>query len=196
MTDLTTRELVKSYLGGESSADDAILDVLITAASGFLEHYCGRVLVAGAQASYAFDYQCAETLFLSPYEFATVTAVANGDGQALVLGTDVRTMPKARGASDPITWIETLSGSGRAFSIGSNGQHEDAITVTGQIGMLTAPDAFLQHCATKVAAHAYRTRDTGAEKAFNPEIGQVLYRHALNSHEWDILATYRKLLVA
>src|SRR5205823_227260 len=107
-------------------------------ASRMLDSYCGRTLVAGASAGYTFDYQHGMRLFLSPYEFATVTAVTNGDGSALTIGTDLRTMPKNRGFADPISWLEMYDDAGKVFLVTLGGRKQDAITVTGTLGMLAA----------------------------------------------------------
>lgn len=198
MTDYTSTATVKTYLGGTSTADDTLIATIVTAASRFLDSYCGRTLVAGNSAAYTFDWQHPQRLFLSPYEFATVTAVTNGDGSALAIGTEVRTMPRTRGQTDPITWLEALIAGSKFFQPSSTGGgRQDAITVTGRLGMLAAADELLAFYATKIAAHLYRIRDTGAEKSYVPELGQTIARQALTDAEFATLnATYRKVLVA
>lgn len=75
MADLTTAADVKTYLGITSSSDDALLAVLVTAASGYFETMAGRAIVA-ASATDTFMGDGAQFYVPDLYPVQSVTSLA------------------------------------------------------------------------------------------------------------------------
>lgn len=74
MADLTTLAIVKEWLRETGSANDALIQRMLSAASGFVEEYCGRTLTEAAYDEY-LDGNGKGSIYVVNYPISVVTSV-------------------------------------------------------------------------------------------------------------------------
>jgi len=164
---LVTTAIVKTYLGISSSNDDDLLDDCIENAQGIIEAFTHRVFDVSSATVKKFDAQADVNgrvlSFTSGLELAAEpTAVANGDGTALVADTDYVVTPTN---AYPAYGLTMLQSSSNYWQGKSNGDMINAISVTGKWGYTVSgsvPKDIVQ-AATRLSAFLYRQRDTNAD---------------------------------
>ena len=132
---LVTRADVKTYLGIASTDDDDLLDDLIASAESIVADITHRIFDATSSVK-KFDAEAdvidATLYFSSGLELAgEPSAVSNGDGSALVADTDYVMVPLNR---FPAYGLQMLPSSSSYWQGKSNGDHVNAISVTGVWG--------------------------------------------------------------
>jgi len=161
---LVTRADVKTYLGIASTDDDDLLDNLIASAESIVAEFTHRTFDASSSTK-KFDADADienETLYFSSgFELAgEPSAVSNGDGTALVADTDYVMVPLNR---FPAYGLQMLPSSSNYWQGKSNGDHVNAISVTGSWGYSTSAPNDVVQAAKRLSAFLYRQRDTNAD---------------------------------
>jgi len=107
------------------------------------------------------DVEGATLYFSSGFELAgEPSAVSNGDGTALVADTDYVMVPLNR---FPAYGLQMLPSSSSYWQGKSNGDHVNAISVTGSWGYSTSAPNDVVQAAKRLSAFLYRQRDTNAD---------------------------------
>ena len=155
---------VKSYLGIASTADDALLTTLLTAAQAAIDAYTHRTFEAPVDTVRRFDAELdtseAHTLLdWTPYglDLAQITSIVNGDGVTIPVDAYVlepRHYP-------PYYGIKLKVSSGLYFEDDANGDHENAIAVTGRWAYSVTAPADVAHACVRWATYLYRQKDSG-----------------------------------
>ena len=161
---LVTRADVKTYLGIASTDDDDLLDDLIASAESIVADITHRIFDATSSVK-KFDAEAdvidATLYFSSGLELAgEPSAVSNGDGTALVADTDYVMVPLNR---FPAYGLQMLPSSSSYWQGKSNGDHVNAISVTGVWGYSATPPSAINQAAKRLSAFLYRQRDTNAD---------------------------------
>ena len=161
---LVTRADVKTYLGIASTDDDDLLDDLIASAESIVAEFTHRTFDASSSVK-KFDAEAdveGPTLYFSSgFELAgEPSAVSNGDGTALVADTDYVMVPSNR---FPAFGLQMLPSSSSYWQGKSNGDHVNAISVTGAWGYSTSAPNDVVQAARRLSAFLYRQRDTNAD---------------------------------
>ena len=160
---LVTRADVKTYLGIASTDDDDLLDDLIASAESIVADITHRTFDATSSVK-KFDAEAdvaGAILFSSGFELAgEPSAVSNGDGAALVADTDYVMIPLNR---FPAFGLQMLPSSSSYWQGKSNGDHVNAISVTGVWGYSATPPSAINQAAKRLSAFLYRQRDTNAD---------------------------------
>ena len=152
-----TRDELKAILGITGTGEDTVLDLMLEAASDYIDRTTGSFFSPVTTTRY-YDYQDRNILWLDR-PLHSLTSVTNGDGTTLTT-TEVRPMPLA---GPPYVWLETRWSSGVLFTPGTSGG-ESAHAVTGVWGHLDAsgntPSA-IRDLTLRVAAIFYNQRQYG-----------------------------------
>ena len=161
---LVTRADVKTYLGIGSTDDDDLLDDLIASAESIVGEFTHRTFDASSSVKKfdaEDDVEGATLYFSSGFELAgEPSAVSNGDGTALVADTDYVMVPLNR---FPAYGLQMLPSSSSYWQGKSNGDHINAISVTGAWGYSTSAPNDIVQAARRLSAFLYRQRDTNAD---------------------------------
>lgn len=166
MSDLTTTAKVKTHLGITSSADDALIGTLVTAASRIIEKYCDNAFNQATYTEY-YDGNGEPDLLLAHGPIISVTSLnvdsgrTYADATLLTEGSDfVSYKDEAR--------VEMLRGSGLAWAqedaVFPNAQQ--AVKIVYVAGYATIP-ADLELAANEMAAYLYNNR--GASMAVSSQ---------------------------
>lgn len=163
---LVTRADVKTYLGVSSTDDDDLLDDLIASAESIVKEFTHRTFDASSSTKKfdaEGDVEGATLYFSSGFELAgEPSAVTNGDGTALVADTDYVMVPLNR---FPAYGLQMLPSSSSYWQGKSNGDHVNAISITGVWGYSASgstPNDVVQ-AAKRLSAFLYRQRDTNSD---------------------------------
>jgi hypothetical protein len=161
---LVSRADVKTYLGIGSTDDDDLLDDLIASAESIVSEFTHRTFDATSSTK-KFDAEAdvegATLYFSGGFELAgEPSAVSNGDGTALVADTDYVMVPLNR---FPAYGLQMLPSSSSYWQGKSNGDHVNAISVTGSWGYSTSAPNDVVQAAKRLSAYLYRQRDTNAD---------------------------------
>ena len=180
MTDYTTLATIRSFGSFVSTGDDALLSAMITAASGMIDNYCGRVFATASPTD--------RTFYKDDGRFA---------GDTLHLDEDLA--EAAVTISDDPTVRYLPSNSFPAYAIVlTDGSWADPTVVNGYWGYTktTAPDD-IQIACLRLTKWLYELRETtqGTAVVVTPD-GQVLLPQGLPDDVKSILAPYRKVVVA
>jgi len=151
----TDLNALKTYLGIAVEAEDTLLERLIHAASAAVDSLCHRRFAAASDETRRFDALLdtdGRSLFLDA-DLCALTAVVNGDGQALDAG-DLLLLPRT---GPP--WHELrLKRSALAWWTYDD-TPENAIAVTGRWAYSATPPADIEQAAVRLAAFFYRQKD-------------------------------------
>jgi hypothetical protein len=183
-----TVETLKTYLGVEADADDALLGDLIGRASAAVDALCNRTFAADADSTRAYDALLdvdGRTLLLDR-DLCAVTSVVNGDDATIGAGEWVlwpRTGPP---------WSEVRLRRGSNVTWTYEDGPEGAIRVTGRWAYSSEPPADVVQATVRLAAWFYRQKDIGYEPA-RPTFAGVRYSSDLPADVVTLLAPYRRL---
>ena len=186
----TTLNSLKSYLGVETSADDALLGDLIGRASAAVDALCNRTFSAGEDSTRRFDALLdvdGRTLWLDD-DLCALTSVVNGDDLSIAPG-DLLLSPRT---GPPWSEIRLARSSAAVWTYDDT--PENAISVTGRWAYSVEPPADIVQATTRLAAWFYRQKDVGYEPA-RPTFGSVAYAADLPADVLTLLAPYRRLSV-
>lgn len=185
----TTTEL-RTYLGitAGSVADDALLNDLIFAASKWIDNYCHRWFEARAGTRL---YEITDTeghkLHLDE-DLLSVLLVRNGDSSATAFDTgdfDLLPLNCERKRIVRLIW--------------DNSWEQDSdyyISVQGNWGYSSEPDATIQECCKELAAYLYKLRDSQVfDVTAQPDIGVITIPKGMPQSAAVKLAPYVRLAV-
>lgn len=143
---LTTRDNVKQFLGITGTGDDALIDRLINAASGFIEQWTNRDFGA-ASYSEVRDGTGGAFMFASQRPVLSVTAVA----------VDGRSIPQSSGVSSPGFYF-TAEGVGLRGYTFTRGRGLRNVSFDYTAGYNVVPREIEQACIDLVS-FKYKERD-------------------------------------
>ena len=184
----TTLDSLKTYLGVETAADDALLGDLIGRASATVDALCNRSFRADDDTTRTFDAArdvSGRTLWLDA-DLCALTSLVNSDGTTIPPG-DLLLWPRT---GPPWSEIRLLRASNAAWTYDAG--PENAISVTGRWAYSVEPPADVVQATVRLAAWFYRQKDVGYEPA-RPTFAGVTYTADLPSDVRTLLAPYRRL---
>ena len=183
-----TREVVKQYLGIEldKTADDALLDGLISRAEKIIESYTGREFEDKTATKY-FDADDIEgrLLYLWGYDLLTITTLTNGDGTE-ISSDNYRLEPRNESPKWQIRLDEDTTWD---FD-----DSDDEVSIVGKWGYSANAPADIQHACIRLVSFLYRQKDTSAD-IDRPMItgdGVTIMPSALPQDVKSILDSYRR----
>lgn len=145
--DYTAKADVKAHVGiaTADTSKDTLIDALITAFSRAIDNFCHRQFYATTETR-VFDCPDGDRLWLDR-DLVSVTEMLNGDGDELVVGTDVLLWPYS---GPPYRRLDIIAGSGAAFTYTTTPQQ--AISIEGSWGYAaTTPTPIARACILWVA---------------------------------------------
>ncbi len=164
----------KSYLGiAASSNDDALLTVLIEAATAAIERYCDRCFAAPAARTRQFEaaLHASRTLLYLDSDLWQISSISNGDGAVLL--SDVLTLPD----QPPYLALLLRPEAGYCW--------QGTIAITGYWAYSAVPPAPVVQATREYVAYLYR----GYDQQAHPDHADL----RLPEHIRDLLASYRRL---
>lgn len=148
---------LKGYLGITDSDDDALLATLISSADAMINADTGRVFEASTNTTRYLDAYAdviGDTLYLDT-DLCAITSITNGDGTT-ISGSHYVTEPRNQ---TPYFAIKLKPSSGKTWTVASNGDSENAITIVGRWAYSTSAPADIEQCSRRLAAYLYRQKD-------------------------------------
>jgi hypothetical protein len=201
MAYITTAQL-KTYMGIDSSSDDALLAACIDRAQSVINSYTNRVFESladstryytpiidriGSGLGYSGDLSDDYTLSTN-YDLISVTTIVNGTGDSIPVNAVV-TLPLN---FTPAYAVRIKQASGYFWSY--VGSPEASVSITGRWGYsLTAP-ANIQQACLRIASGYYRQRD-GSPDISDSVIsadGSAIVSSAMRSDVLQLLKPYRR----
>jgi len=186
MTDYTTVDKVKEFQGIEGSADDALIEYLITAVSRAFDMATGYTFGAAADSDRVFyvwqnDTDGACLIFDQPY--ASITSIENGDGVTLAT-TDYLLKPKdVPYTSATITPLSSV--------YWTDGDAYDGITVTGLVGYPLTDD--IKQAVIQWVSFMYRQKDNPLVDITAIESGAVIATPNRPRYVTDVINLYKDI---
>lgn len=156
-----TASLVRAYLDGTSTADDALISSLIDRAQSLIESYVGFSFLVESDTTRYLDADADTdglTLIFDQW-CASITTVTNGDGTEITSDYYV-TLPRNDG---PYYGIKLLSSSGYTWELDSNSDSENAISVEGRWGWSTTVPNDIVHVTIRLVSWMYHQRKNQQE---------------------------------
>lgn len=164
----------KSYLGiAASSNDDALLTVLIEAATAAIERHCDRCFAAPSDSTRQFEavQHASRTLLYLDSDLLQITSIHNGDGAVPL--SDVLLLPDV----PPHLALLLRPEAGYCW--------EGTITITGRWAYSAVPPAPIVQATREYVAYLYR----GYDQQAHPDHAEL----RLPGHICDLLTSYRRL---
>lgn len=192
MSIITAAEF-KTYLGIESSNDDALIADLLLSAQKFLELETDKVFDVSTPTTRYFTYgedTSRDGLILHLDTFLiSVTTLTNGDGTVITSG-NYKLFPLNR---TPYSQIRLLASSGYAWTYTDD--PEGAIAVNGLWGWSATPDDSIKQLMKRLTGFLYRQKDAQAYDLTGfSEIGQIRVKHKLPEDIEKMIEYYRTLI--
>lgn len=150
----TTRQEVLDLLKAESTdaLDDTVIDVLITEASRWIDHYTGRRFYSSTETHY-FDVPDGRLLLLDD-DLISVTTLTNGDTTVLTTA-DYMLLPYN---VTPYYGIRLKESSSYIWEVDSNNNRERVITIAGAWGYTATCPADVEVACQLICVSLYRNR--------------------------------------
>ncbi len=169
---------VKAYLGiaPTHTGDDALLTVLLEAATSAIERACDRQFAAAQATTRSFEaaQHASRTLLYLDAELAQLASITNGDGQPIALHHVLR-LPD----EPPALALLLRPEAGLVW--------RGTVQVGGYWGYSLSPPAAIVQATREYVAYLYRGYDQQVQQ---PERGDL---HRLPAHIRELLAGYRRL---
>lgn len=173
------------------TADDAIMEAVIEAASRMIDKYCNRVFYSTAgQVRY---FTPATEVLTFTDDLQSVSAVATDRNldrtwSNVIPAADFELGPLNNAVSSwPFTEIRMKPLAGESFDLGL-----EMVKVTGTWGWATVPDAVNEACLI-TAARYFKRKDAPFGVAGGGEVGQSVALRAVDPDAGVLLAPYRKI---
>ena len=152
-------ELIE-YLKITDNSDNVLLESNLLRAQKSIESLTDKTFEASADTTLSFDSDIdvdGPVLSWAPYNLwlAAITTVTNGDSTVITSAQYV-TEPRR---SAPYYALRILDSTGLAWEYPSNGNPEDAISITGRWAYMTTPDDDIVQATLRLASWFYRQRD-------------------------------------
>lgn len=190
---------LKTYADFQDSDDDDLLTDLIESAQAIIDLFTGRTFETDSDdATRTFDAVedvDGRTLFLDE-DLAALTSITNGDGTSYADSDGVFvTEPRN---STPYWGITLKASAGLYWQNDSDGDPEDAISMTGKWAYSTTAPADIKQACIRLASWLYKMResDETADRPLLTGDGVTIMPARLPGDAVDILKRYRRLKVA
>lgn len=169
--------------------DDSVIGQLIDSASRYIDTQTNRVWYQTTE-THLLDVPSGDaTLLMLDVDFASITAVVNGDGTTLSSATDYVTLP-ANGS--PIWGIQLKDGTGTRW-LASSGNPWQAISVTGLVG-LAVPADIKEACLLIIkAAYNRRLGENQSSTSIITQGGIVITPEDVPAKALDIISNRRRV---
>lgn len=188
-TSYTNLAAVRDYLGfqgTQGTATDGILQDCIDDATRAIEDYTRRVFlgtVGTAFYSRYYQHQVVNQALYLDQDLHTLTAVTNGDGQTIPVGS---CWTEPRNAGPPYRILRLKSSYVWVWNTDSD------LQVVGTWGYGTAVPGDIRRAAVQLSAYYYRLKDTGVGDVSGfQEGGEVIYPKGIPDTVKILLAPYR-----
>lgn len=164
-----TAKQVKDYLDIESTASDALLNLIIAAAQDWINTETGRVFEIPADTTRYFDALVdGRTLLFDEDLAATPTTVTNGDGTVLA-STQYVLEPRNIW---PKYGISLRSDSSLSWTYST--YWEGAISIVGRWGWSVTPPGKIVQAMLRLVSWRYKQKDSQImDVTATPELGQI-----------------------
>lgn len=187
----TTAADVRTYLGVAASTDDALLAVLIGAATAIIDGETGRCFEAASATRYyqpaALDADDPNLLHLDG-DLVSVTTLKNGEGETIP-STDYWLLPRNQGP--PYHAIKLKSESTDAWTFDTDGE----IEVAGKWGYSATPPADIVMACKRMTGYLYKLKDSQVfDVTAMPDQGVITIPKGIPQDVKVVLMKYRKLL--
>lgn len=188
---------LKARLGlpASDTADDAVLEAVIEAASRAIDNYCSRRFFAAADTRY-YTAEAGDILFID--DVISVSSLTTDDDGDRTYETTWATgdydlepyNAQAETPARPYTYLRTTPQGRYAFPTGRKG-----VKIVGSFGYAsTAPDAIAEACLLQ-AARFFKRKDAPFGVAGSPDIGEMRAIPGIDPDVKQLLARYRKVEV-
>lgn len=194
-SDLTTLANVRAFLQKNTAdtAQDGIIQQLITRASAAIETYAGREFHPTNNATRTFNYLGGSFISLSPYELRTITEATIDTGtsdETDLTATDYWFSP----ATSPGGTYQALSLPSDSTIYNNSSNDRRVLSITGDWGFASVPPDVEHACIVTVAI--WLRRDVAAfSTTFSIDEQRLERPESLPSAARAIIDTYRALVV-
>lgn len=174
------------------TADDAIMEAVIEAASRMIDKFCNRFFYQTSAGQVRYFTPASEVLTFCD-DVVTVTAIATDRNldrtwSNVIPAADYELGPLNNAVSSwPYTEIRIKPLAGDSFDLGL-----EMVKVTGTWGWATVPDAVNEACLI-TAARYFKRKDAPFGVAGGGEVGQSVALRAVDPDAGVLLAPYRKI---
>ena len=184
---------IKGYLNitSTNTADDTVLENLVTSASRFIDSHTRRTFYARTETRY-YSLPEFDTLWIDDDDLLTITTLTNGDGTTIA--STAYTLTPAN--STPKYAIKLKTSSGIYWQPASTGEITDIIGIAGTWGYSSTTPADIQQACLEIVSNEYRKRN-GQNESSSATItaaGVVLSPVGIPSSAREILNSYRRLI--
>lgn len=194
--DYTSVARVKAHLRVAVTTDDALLAVLVTAASRAIDRRCTQAAAADVADYFALETAITETLVAYPDQFGVLHVWPHKPVVASVTALAYRDTPMATWSSIATDRIQVLDAAVAAWPTATLLAMPYTAQITYSGGYATTVEglpADLVEAATVLAARYYREAETGLTDALGiVEIGQLVYTKAIPERVADMLEPFKR----
>lgn len=191
-----TREQVRTYKGFKTSdtANDSLIDDLITRAKVIIDNYCGRTFESSANTTRNFDAIADVSddglILYFDEDLSSINTITNGDGVS-VSSSEYVTEPRN---DTPYYAIRLLASSGKAWEYTTD--HENAIAVNGSWSYSASVPSDIEQACIELVAYMFdkRTRLVDDSRSQVSPDGVVLMPSDIPRSVQRILKPYRKII--
>ena len=175
---------------GADSDDDAFIEMMIEAASRYIDAQTGRTFYARTETRY-YDVPSGRTLLFDD-DLLTITALTNGDDNTIA-ATEYNFLPRN---VTPYYGLRLTASTSTYFQQDSSGNVEDVISVAGTWGFVAStPDDVEQACFEIVKSMYNRRAGQGTEGvATITGAGVVITPRSVPPFAQAVIQRYRKRL--
>lgn len=182
---------VKAYLGISGSGDDTLIDSLVIRAQQVIDTYCNRTFEAAENSNRYFDAYAdveSKTLYLDA-DLCSINSITNGDG-VTVTTSEYVTEPRN---DAPFYAITLKPSSAKSWEPNSDGDSENAITISGKWAWSAAAPADIVQACVRLTAFMYRQKDAQMTDVQVLDGGVSVTPLAIPNDVKAILTPYRRL---
>lgn len=190
MSNITTKEKVKTYLGLSGTTHDNLIDELIKNATASIERFCNRSFTEASYTEY-FDTICGDTkLFLKNYPVASLTSVKYRSGTwGAITWTDLNSNDYLLNDNGKVAFAFAFPDAEKYIQIVYTGGYKISFTNESNPALHTLPFDLTQ-IATEIVAQTFNQRTSVGISNESTEGQSITYKDS------DVTKQYQSRLLA